>query len=81
MNTNRFQNEDEWIAKRIYNYNPVYTPNDPDFTVQYIFDESKLWYIYDNLKLMNIFYIISHETIYNMHQILNGHIEKTFRLW
>jgi len=31
------------MSKSIYNYNPTYTPNDADFTVQYYFDESKLW--------------------------------------
>lgn len=38
MNTNRFTSEDEWVAKSIFNYSPTYTPNDPDFVLQYIFD-------------------------------------------
>jgi hypothetical protein len=42
QNTNRFASEDELNNLLIYNFNPMFTVNDPDFIQAYIFDESKL---------------------------------------
>jgi gamma-glutamyl hydrolase len=42
QNSNRFASEDELNNLLIYNFNPLFTVNDPDFIQAYIFDESKL---------------------------------------
>jgi gamma-glutamyl hydrolase len=42
LSSNRFTDENEWTRLSIYNFQPLFTPNDADFIQVYLFDESQL---------------------------------------